>query len=312
MWAALIELFGSKQSIPQPIGRLVSPRPGPSGTLPDEPGQQERKPTRPRTRRPRPSTGFTLVELLVVIAIIGVLAALLLPALSRAKAQAQTIACLNHLKQLAVAAQGYMADNHGWFVANHRGDLSAPPPTNTWVLGNMRLELEATNSVLLRFGRLFPYVNQLSAYQCPADRLTGSSTRAGDIKPAGTRVRSYAMNSWLGSRYMENYPQRTGYRTFMKDSELGIAGAATLWMLADEYESSIDDGWFLVTMDDSQPFASFPASRHRRGFGVSHLDGHAVAQKLNSPESVWPGMHGRPISSQNEDWIRFKRMTTIK
>lgn len=110
---------------------------------------------------------------------------------------------------------------------------------------------------------------------------------------------------------MEDYPQRTGYRTFVKDSELGAAGAAAVWMIADENEFSIDDGWFLVTMDDSQPFASFPATRHQRGFGVNYLDGHADVQKLRDPTSVWTSAQAS-ISSRNEDWTRFKLMTTIR
>jgi prepilin-type N-terminal cleavage/methylation domain-containing protein len=312
LWTAVNEFLGKGSSIPSPVGRLVMPKQNEFVSPSAEPVQKVRKKSRQRSRRSRPAQGFTLIELLVVIAIIAILAALLLPALSGAKAKAQTISCLNNFRQLAVAAQAYMADNRGLFVVNHRGDISEPSATNSWVLGNMRNDNDSTNTLFLRWSRLFPYASQLGVFHCPADKSSAGAGMTAGNNAHEPRVRSYAMNSWMGSRYMENYPQRTGYRTFMKDSELGIAGAATLWLLADEHELSIDDGWFLVTMDDSTPFASFPATRHQRSFGVNYLDGHADTQKLRDPESVWTSPQVKTISSRNQDWTRFKLITTIR
>ncbi len=312
LWAAAEALFADEYPVAPPVGRLVVPRPSEQALPPGGPAPSNRKKPRQRSRRGRPTRGFTLIELLVVIAIIAILAALLLPTLSGAKTRAQTISCLNNLKQLAVAAQAYMADNSGLLVVNNRGDTPGPAMTNSWVFGSMRHETEATNTLFLRWSKLFPYANQLGVFRCPVDRSGAGAGAMSGPAGRGARVRSYAMNSWMGSRYMEDYPRRTGYRTFVKDSELGVAGAASLWVLADEHEFSIDDGWFLVTMDDSEPFSSFPAARHERGFGVNYLDGHADVQKLRDTESAWTSAQAKRISSANEDWVRFKLMTTIR
>src|SRR5512140_390261 len=85
--------------------------------------------------------GFTLIELLVVIAIIAILAALLLPALSKAKAKAQGIACLNNLKQLQLAWYMYADDHNGSLVYNND---NAPGEPVGWVMGWMPTAQDAT------------------------------------------------------------------------------------------------------------------------------------------------------------------------
>src|ERR1039458_9112945 len=185
-----------------------------------------------------PGNAFTLTELLLVIAIIAILAALLMPALATAKSKGKQTACLNNLRQLVLSFQMYSADNDGKLAQNNP---LAEPGGNCWLLGNMKVSADSTNTAIIRQGKLFPYANQVDLYRCPTD-----PSRSND-EP---RVRSYSMNSWVGSRYMETHPYHTGFRTFVRESELPAAGPAMLWVMADEHEASIDDAWFLVTMDD--------------------------------------------------------------
>jgi len=254
----------------------------------------------------RSSPAFTLIELLVVIAIMSILAALLLPALSAAKAKGRRVACLNNLKEFALASQMYSADNEGKLAPNLPEGRSDPKGTNSWVTGDMKVPNDSTNETLIRQAMFFPYASQVSLYRCPAD-----PSRTGNLP----RLRSYSMNGWMGSRYMEtSSPSQdaASYRTFIRDSELAAAGPATLWTLIDEHELSIDDGWFEMTMDDSQPFASRPANRHDFGFLLSFADGHADLFKLRDPGSRLLDTLTAQFSAGNTDWLRLKQLTTIR
>lgn len=252
--------------------------------------------------KPRePVRAFSLVELLVVVAIIAILAALVLPVLARAKARAQTVSCENNLKQLAVAAQMYASDNGG-LLARNTPESNDP---SQWITGRMKSDTDATNTALLRQSKFFPYASQPEVFRCPADKSTSAR--------GGLRARSYSMNSWMGSRYMEtgSYGSRPGgFRTFVKDTELAAAGASTLWYLTEEHEATLDDGCFLVTMDDTLPFASFPAARHQRGYALDFVDGHAATVKLRDPTSR-PSVDLQ-MGTKNSDWVQLKQMTTVR
>ena len=242
--------------------------------------------------RNRPAYAFTLIELLVVIAIIAILAALLVPALSAAKAQAKAAGCTSNMRQLAIGWRMYADDNNGTLVMN------LPQPGNgsswvTWALGN-----PATNQAAgIRQGRLFPYIVNPAVYACPAD----------PPQTNGPSRLSYSMNGWMGSRTMGTLTGEKGYRTFVREAEIAnIGGASRFWVISDEDASTLNDGWFLVTMDDSSPFASFPGIQHRRGSAMNFADGHAQIFRLHDPGSI----PNKQISPTNPDWLLFKSMTT--
>jgi prepilin-type N-terminal cleavage/methylation domain-containing protein len=254
---------------------------------------------RPAAERKRlRSCGFSLIELLIVISIIALLASMLLPALRAARGEGIRISCQNNLRQLAVGTQMYTADNEGRLPENNPGS------TNDWVRGNLLLPGQATNQVLLQQGKLFPYANHTSTYHCPADRSQTNGV---------LRVRSYSMNGWVGSRYMETYYARpTRFRTFIRDSELAAVGPANIWLMLDEHEQSINDAWFQVTMDDSRPFGSFPATRHEIAYDLSFADGHIELYRLRDPGTLRLAAGELQVSAQNLDWIRLKKVTTVQ
>ena len=243
--------------------------------------------------------GFTLVELLVVVAIIGILAALILPTLSRAGSQGKRVSCQNRLRQLAVCAQMYAADNNGKLAENGPGEQRE----HNWVFGNMKAFQDATNRVWLQESKFFPYAPHVDLFRCPADP---------SVVRGISRVRSYSMNGWVGGRSMQTAQRQSSFRTFLGETELAAIGPSIIWVLIDEHEASIDDSFFLVTMDDRRPFASFPANRHGGGYSLNFADGHVEAYKLRDPESQSFGVEGARFSPRNIDWIRLKLVSTSK
>jgi prepilin-type N-terminal cleavage/methylation domain-containing protein/prepilin-type processing-associated H-X9-DG protein len=229
---------------------------------------------------------LTLVELLVVVAIIALLAAMLLPALSSAKANTKLVACGSNLRQLEIAFQSYAADNGGYLTQNvplagefNSSTIATSLATNAWVYGDMKELNEATNAVLVKSGEVYPYTPQTGAYHCPADSV---------LAGGWPRVRSYSMNSWIGSTDMELAQELNPYRIFLKDSDLAAGMPASIWVHVDEHTASLNDGWFEVTMDDSTPFIKLPATRHQNAYNLNFADGHVEVYHLRTAVTQIP------------------------
>ena len=211
---------------------------------------------------------FTLIELLVVIAIIAILASLLLPALSRAKAKAQSIKCLNNLRQLTLCWLLYPDDNGDRLPPQNpgstvSGDMSSQ--SGSWILGDVQQDLTSSN---IEHGVLFPYNRSTAIYHCPADKSTVTGHKS------LVRTRSYSLNWYLGTKAP---PEIHEPRIKLRSSEL--VSPSQIYAFIDEDERNIDDGTFWSPQSIAPYWGNVPAVRHSSGSNLSFADGHVEPKR---------------------------------
>jgi prepilin-type N-terminal cleavage/methylation domain-containing protein/prepilin-type processing-associated H-X9-DG protein len=273
----------------------------------------EPQPSRPSKISLPIESGFTLIELLVVIAIIAILAAMLLPALSKAKIRAQGISCLSNMKQMDLAEILYVDDFSDHMSPNTDGggpSADTQGQNNTypaWVCGYLSLSSKTDNTNIdflvgpewAAFGSLGPYAKNPGLYHCPADH---------SVDPKyGPRVRSCSLNGYVGPGTADGTKSDSMYSSgnecYLKTSDFKKLKPVNAVIFLDERQSEIDDGWFWGPGTEYN-VENLPAINHGNNTSFSFGDGHVELHRWLDPKFIALQAYGANLpGSVDAEWM---------